>query len=75
MHHLQDEEIKPLTKVALEISEGRLDKIKQIFIKENFPVPRGFAEDDVNLSAPPLFHDIFFIKLYLHDESTCNDQL
>ncbi|WP_129732013.1 DUF3231 family protein [Ectobacillus funiculus] len=62
MHHLQDEEIKPLTKMALEISEGRLDKIKQIFIKENFPVPRGFAEADVNLSAPPLFHDIFSLS-------------
>lgn len=62
MHHLQDEEIKPLTKMSLEISEGRLDKIKQIFIKENFPVPRGFAEADVNLSAPPLFHDIFSLS-------------
>lgn len=62
LHHLQDEEIKPLTKEALNISEGRLEKIKQIFLKENFPMPEGFSEGDVNLSAPPLFHDVFTLS-------------
>ncbi|MED4352843.1 DUF3231 family protein [Schinkia azotoformans] len=62
LHHLQDKEIKPLTKEALNISEGRLEKIKQIFLKENFPMPEGFSEGDVNLSAPPLFHDVFTLS-------------
>lgn len=62
LHHLQDVEIKPLTKEALNISEGRLEKIKQIFLKENFPMPEGFSEGDVNLSAPPLFHDVFTLS-------------
>lgn len=62
LHHLQDEEIKPLAQEALNISEGRLEKIKQIFLKENFPIPKGFSESDVNLTAPPLFHDVFSLS-------------
>lgn len=62
LHHLQDEEIKPLSEEALNISEGRLEKIKQFFLKENFPLPQGFSEGEVNLSAPPLFHDVFTLS-------------
>ncbi len=62
LHHLQDEEIIPLVKEALQISQGRLDKIKNIFLAENFPVPAAFSEGDVNLSAPPLFNDVFALS-------------
>jgi hypothetical protein len=65
LHHLQDEEILPLAKEALEISKRRIDKITEIFLKENFPVPNGFSEGDVNLAAPQLFHDVFTLS-YLY---------
>lgn len=62
LHHLQDEEIIPLVKEALQISQKRLDTIKNIFLAENFPLPAAFSEGDVNLSAPPLFHDAFALS-------------
>lgn len=62
VHHLQDKEIMPLAKESLQISQGRLDKIKHIFLAENFPVPAAFSEGDVNLSAPALFHDTFTLS-------------
>ncbi|AND40403.1 DUF3231 family protein [Cytobacillus pseudoceanisediminis] len=62
LHHLQDEEIIPLAKESLQISQGRIDKIKKIFLSENFPVPAAFSEGDVNLSAPPLFNDVFTLS-------------
>lgn len=62
LHHLQDEEIIPLAKEALQISQGRLEKIKNIFLEENFPVPAAFSEGDVNLSAPRLFNDVFALS-------------
>lgn len=65
LHHLQDEEIKPLAEEALHISEGRLEKVKQIFLEENFPIPEGFSDGDVNLAAPQLFHDVFTLS-YLY---------
>ena len=62
LHHLQDKEILPLAKKALDISQGRLHKIKEIFLAEDFPVPAAFSEEDLNLSAPPLFKDIFTLS-------------
>jgi hypothetical protein len=65
LHHLQDEEIIPLAKEAFQISKGRLEKIKMLLLKENYPIPVGFSESDVNLAAPPLFHDVFALS-YLY---------
>lgn len=62
LHHLQDGEIVPLAEEALSISKKRLEKIKSFFVAENFPVPAGFSEGDVNLAAPPLFHDTFTLS-------------
>ncbi|WP_243297522.1 DUF3231 family protein [Bacillus litorisediminis] len=62
LHHLQDEEILPLAKEALQISKGRLEKTKSILLEENFPLPVAFSDGDVNLAAPPLFNDIFTLS-------------
>lgn len=62
LHHLQDGDIVPLAEKALRISQGRINKIKTFFLAENFPIPAGFSEGDVNLSAQPLFHDSFTLS-------------
>lgn len=62
LHHLKDEEIIPIAKEALQISQGRLVKIKNIFLAENFPLPAAFSEGDLNLAAPPLFNDVFTLS-------------
>ncbi len=33
--------------------------------QENFPVPKGFSENDVNLDALPLFSDTYML-IYMH---------
>jgi len=62
VHHLRDREISPLAERSLQVSTGRIDRIRHIFESERFPVPEGFGERDVNLSAPPLFHDPFTLS-------------
>ncbi|WP_248931171.1 DUF3231 family protein [Paenibacillus hamazuiensis] len=62
IHHLQDAEIIPLAKEVLSVSQDRISKIKKMFLAENFPIPAGFSEGDVNLAAPPLFHDTFTLS-------------
>jgi len=62
VNHTQDEEIIPLANESLQISKGRLEKIKAFFAAENFPVPEAFTEADVNLQAPPLFHGPFTLS-------------
>ena len=56
---VEDEEIKPFLKMALQLSEKHLTQIAHFFTNENFPVPQGFSVNDVNLDAPRLFTDVF----------------
>ncbi|MEK5521919.1 DUF3231 family protein [Heyndrickxia sp. FSL W8-0423] len=62
---IKDPEIHKIYTLALEMSENHVIKIRDIFHKENFPIPKGFTKEDVNLHAPPLFTDAFSI-FYIH---------
>ncbi|MFT4412861.1 DUF3231 family protein [Fredinandcohnia humi] len=59
LHHLKDEEIKEILKKTYSIYTQKLKDITMIFREENIPIPDGFSDDDINLSAPPLFYDPF----------------
>lgn len=59
LEHLKDEELRPLLAESLNSASSRLNEIENLFIHENFPIPKGFTEEDINLSAPPLFSDPF----------------
>lgn len=61
LKHIEDEDIKKVLETALNICETTVEKIREIFIKENFPIPIGFTGDDVNLGAPRLFSDEFYL--------------
>ena len=62
LQHLQDDEIKSITEEALAIVEGSIKKMESIFLDENFPKPKGFSDNDIDLSAPPLFTDLFALS-------------
>ncbi|MED3554263.1 DUF3231 family protein [Cytobacillus praedii] len=61
LQHVEDEDIKTLLENALLLSEGFLKIISEIFTKENFPIPHGFSDTDVNINAPRLFQDEFYV--------------
>jgi hypothetical protein len=62
LKNTEDQEIKNIVQQALNLSEEFLQRIIKIFEKENFPIPRGFREEeDVNLGAPRLFVDEFYL--------------
>lgn len=61
LQHVEDKDIKTLLENALQLSEEFLKTIKGILTKESFPIPIGFTEDDVNLGAPRLFQDEFYV--------------
>lgn len=56
---LKDEEIKPIIQHAYDLSCSHIEKLTAIFKKENYAIPNGFAEQDVNPNAPWLFTDVF----------------
>jgi len=61
----EDEEIKEVLLYALDLSKLHVDTAANILSDENFPLPKGFTDEDVNLSAPRLFSDEF-VLFYLH---------
>ncbi|WP_082234580.1 DUF3231 family protein [Halobacillus massiliensis] len=63
-HYLQvveDDEIRDFIVFASDISKKHLNLIKEIYTKENIPVPVGFGEQDVRNGAPRLFSDLFMV--------------
>jgi hypothetical protein len=59
--HVEDESIKELLEEILSTINVHIKRLTDFFHKENYPVPQGFTNQDVNLSAPRIFSD----KLYL----------
>lgn len=62
LEHAEDEEIIPLVKEAILLSQTILQTGTTIFAGENFPVPEGFSDGDVDLSAPPLYTDLYALS-------------
>ncbi|SFF04392.1 DUF3231 family protein [Alteribacillus iranensis] len=62
IHSVEDQEIREIVTYSLDISTTLLDKIQNIFAQENFPIPVGFTENDVNIHASRLFSDELIIN-------------
>ncbi len=59
LEHLKDEEIRSILSQSLKDSQDHKKEIKNVFISENFPLPKGYTDADLNLAAPKLFMDPF----------------
>lgn len=62
LEKVEDEEIRPIIEWTLDTAKGNISIMQELFQKENFPIPIGFTEQDVNTKAPRLFTDTFFLK-------------
>ncbi|MFC0270436.1 DUF3231 family protein [Metabacillus herbersteinensis] len=51
LKHLEDTGIKPAVQFAYELSSGHLDQLRTIFQQEQYAIPDGFTENDVNICA------------------------
>ncbi|MGM0899504.1 MAG: DUF3231 family protein [Bacillota bacterium] len=61
LKNVKDEDIKVLLENGLRLIVNFMGTVEDIFTKENFPIPIGFTEKDVNLEAPRLFEDEFYV--------------
>lgn len=64
LSNIEDNETKNLLNQALNLSEQHINKLKDFFNMEGIPVPVGFSDSDVDINAPRLFTDSFYL-LYL----------
>lgn len=62
LHHIKDEDIKVLLQKTKETVNTYIEEITTIFSQENIPIPDGFSDKDIDLTAPPLFYDPFALS-------------
>jgi len=59
----EDDEIRPIIKFSLELSQAHIQKITAILTEEKNAVPYGFSiKEDVDLTAPRLYSDSFVLN-------------
>ncbi|SFJ89263.1 Protein of unknown function [Halobacillus dabanensis] len=61
LKNVDDKDIKKVLQHALDLTETYIKDIKTIFKRGGFPVPVGLTDEDVNLDAPRLFKDEFYL--------------
>lgn len=62
LQHVDDDDIRPVVEHALSLCQRHIQSYRQLLTKENFPIPVGFTDEDVNLGAPRLYSDAFYLK-------------
>ncbi len=62
LQHCEDEYIRIILENGLALSKDFLQRIEGILKREKFPIPVGFSKDDVNLGAPRLYEDDFYVQ-------------
>lgn len=61
LQHVDDEDIRLFLKDTQELAVEHDDIYASILQKEHYPVPIGFTFEDINLEAPRLFTDVFYL--------------
>ena len=56
---------KKRSNFTLSLIKKHRDSVIHIFEKEDYPIPQGFTEDDVNLATPRLFTDNLYLEFTL----------
>ncbi|WP_090746080.1 DUF3231 family protein [Mesobacillus persicus] len=51
---------------ALELSKQHVQVVTKIFNEEGHAIPQGFTEEDMNINAPRLFSDEYFLFYSKH---------
>ncbi|MCM3670650.1 DUF3231 family protein [Mesobacillus maritimus] len=61
LNNVEDPEIEKMVKQGLDLGNSFLTKIKDFFKEEDFATPIGFTEKDVDVNAPRLFTDEYYL--------------
>lgn len=57
----EDGEIREVIEFSQQVARDQLQRIKQILRSDDYPIPIGFTDSDVNTDAPRLYSDPFFL--------------
>lgn len=61
LNRVEDTEIKDILQYSLDLCNQRIEKLTNILNQEKLPVPEGLKDTDININAPRLFSDTFYL--------------
>lgn len=64
LNSVEDPEIRSVIEFALQVSNEIQEGVTHFLQNENFPIPFGFSDEDVNVNAPRLFSDLYALLNY-----------
>ncbi|MFL0196778.1 DUF3231 family protein [Clostridium sp. WILCCON 0269] len=62
LNTVEDAEIRDILQHSLDLCNERIKILTDLFNQERLPVPEGFKDKDVNITAPRLFTDTFYLQ-------------
>jgi hypothetical protein len=61
-NRVDDNETLVLMQDTIKLSDQRMEVLKDFFNQEKLPIPEAFTDEDVNINAPRLFTDAFYLQ-------------
>lgn len=61
LEKVKDTDTRQIIEYALSLSQQHIQTITDILNKEGYPVPHGFTDEDVDIIAPALYSDNFYL--------------
>ena len=61
LNRVDDAEIRALLQQTSDLSNKHIQELTNIFNQEKLIIPEGFTDSDVNINAPRLFDDSFYL--------------
>lgn len=61
-NNVEDNEVRDILQYTLDLSNQHIEELTTLFNKENLSIPQGFNSSDVNIDAPRLFTDSFYLQ-------------
>lgn len=62
VNRVEDEETRSILQETLDLSSQHIQGLENFFNLAGLPIPEGFTDKDVNINAPRLFTDEFYLS-------------
>jgi len=62
LNQVKDNETRGILQQTCDLSKQHIQELTNIFDVEKLPVPNGFTDSDVNIDAPRLYTDAFYLQ-------------
>ncbi|NPV93328.1 MAG: DUF3231 family protein [Firmicutes bacterium] len=66
LSQVESGDVRSLLEYDLDLADKRTAWVKDTFERDSIPVPKGFTDEDVNIHAPRLYSDSFYLYYILN---------